>query len=105
LAGLCSKYAAKNRTKPASIDELKAWVKKLDKTELGRLGIDNPDTALVSPRDNQPYVLVKSAGSGPGDVLAYEKVGEGGKHYIVTPYGSAFELDEAELKRRVPSAQ
>ncbi len=39
------------------------------------------------------------------NVLAYEKIGAGGKHYIVTPMGGAFELDEAELKQRVPSAQ
>jgi hypothetical protein len=38
-------------------------------------------------------------------VLAYEKIGEGEKHYIVTPLGNAFELDEAELKRRVPSSK
>ena len=49
--------------------------------------------------------VAAAGGSGPGDVLAYEKIGEGGKHYIVTPMGAAFELDEAELKRRVPSAK
>ena len=61
--------------------------------------------SFVSPRDQQPFVFVRSGGSGPGDVLAYEKIGEGGKHYIVTPMGASFELDEAELKRRVPSAK
>jgi hypothetical protein len=105
LAGLSSSYAAKQRKKPASIDELKAWAKKLDKTELAQMRIEDPESAFVSPRDNQPYVLVKSAGSGPGDVLAYEKTGAGGKHYVVTPMGSAFELDDVELKRRVPSAR
>jgi hypothetical protein len=105
LAALCSAYAVQQKRKPASIDELKAWAKKLDKTEQARLGIEDPENAFVSPRDNEPYVLVKSAGSGPGDVLAYERTGAGGKHYIVTPMGSAFELDKAELKRRVPSAK
>jgi hypothetical protein len=105
LASLSSAYAVQQKKKPASIDELKAWAKKLDKTELARLGIEDPESAFVSPRDNEPYVLVKSAGSGPGDVLAYEKTGAGGKHYVVTPMGSAFELDKAELKRRVPSAK
>jgi hypothetical protein len=105
LAGLSSTYAVRLKKKPGSIDDLKAWVSKLDKTELGRLGIDDPEAAFVSPRDNLPYVLVKAGGSGPGDVLAYEKIGAGGKHYIVTPMGRAFELDEAELRRRVPSAK
>jgi hypothetical protein len=105
LASLCNRYGARQRKKPGSIEELKAWTKNLDRTELTRLGIEDPETAFISPRDHQPFVLVKSPGSGPGDVLAYEKVGEGGKHYIVTPMGSAFELDEAELRRRVPSAK
>jgi hypothetical protein len=105
LAALCSRYAVKQKKKPASIAELKAWVKKLSPTEMGELGIDDPETAFISPRDNQPFVLVKSGGSGPGDVLAYEKIGESGKHYIVTPMGAGFELDEAELRRRVPSAK
>ena len=105
LASLCSKYAIRQRKRPTSIEDLKAWAKNLDKTELTQIGLEDPNTAFVSPRDNQPYVVVRSPGTGPGDVLAYEKTGEGGKHYIVTPMGSAFELDEAELKRRVPSAK
>jgi hypothetical protein len=105
LASICSKYAVKQNKKPANIDELKSWAKRLSKAELDQLGIEDPDAAFVSPRDHQPYVLVKSPGAGPGDVIAYEKTGEGGMHYIVTPYGRAFELDDAELKRRVPSAK
>jgi hypothetical protein len=105
LASICSKYATKQRKKPASIDELKSWAKQLSKPELEQLGLEDPDTAFVSPRDNQPYVLVKTPGAGPGDVIAYERTGQGGMHYIVTPYGRAFELDDAELKRRVPSAK
>jgi hypothetical protein len=105
LAALCSTYALRQKKKPSSIEDLRDWAKRLDKTELARLGLEDPENAFISPRDNQPYVLVKSPGSGPGDVLAYEKMGAGGKHYIVTPMGSAFELDDTELKRRVPSAK
>jgi hypothetical protein len=105
LAGLCSTYAVRNKKSPASIEELKAWVKKLNRTEFARLGIEDPDTAFVSPRDHQPYVLVRSSGSVRTTVLAYETIGEGGKRYIVTPLGQAFELNEAELKRRVPNAR
>ena len=105
LAGLCSKYALKTGKKPTSIDDLKSWAKRLSKAELDQLGIPDPETAFVSPRDNQPYVLVKSAGSTPADILAYEQVGEGGKHYVVNPMGNAFELDDAGLKRRLSSAR
>src|SRR5439155_9574819 len=67
IGALCNTYAARQRKKPSSIDELKAWLKKLDKTDLAQMGIEDPEAAFVSPRDNEPYVLVKSAGSGPGD--------------------------------------
>jgi hypothetical protein len=105
LAGLCSKYVVKQKKKPASVEELKAWVKKLSKSEVDELRIEDPEIAFISPRDNQLFVLVRSGGSGPGDVLAYERIGEGGKHYIVTAMGASFELEHAELQRRVPSAQ
>ena len=106
LAAICSKFTVKQKRKPASMEEVKAWVKKLSPTELSELGgIEDADVAFVSPRDHELYVLVKSGGSGPGDVLAYEKIGEEGKHYIVTPMGASFELEKAELQRRVPSAK
>jgi hypothetical protein len=105
FASLCTAYTASQKKKPSNIEELKSWAKTLNKSELERFGIDDLGSAFVSPRDNQPYVIVKSNRSGPGDVLAYEKTGEGGKHYIVTPMGSALELDEAELQRRLSLAK
>jgi hypothetical protein len=103
LASLCSQYSVKHKKRPASIEELKAWVKKMSPSERNELRIEDPETAFVSPRDNQPFVLVRA--TTPRDIIAYEKVGEGGKHYIVTATGGAIELDDAELKRRVPSAK
>jgi hypothetical protein len=103
LASICSKYAVRHKRKPGSIEEVKAWVKKLSPSERDELKIEDPETAFVSPRDHQPYVLVRT--STPRDILAYEKIGEGGKHYVVTGTGGAFELDEADLRQRVPSAK
>jgi hypothetical protein len=105
FAALCNSYARQQRKKPSSMGDLKAFAKTLKKSDLEHMGIDDLEAAFVSPRDNQPYVFVKSNRSGPGDVLAYEKTGEGGKHYIVTPMGSVFELDEAELQRRLSLAK
>lgn len=105
LASLCTQYAVKHKKKPASIEELKAWLKKLSRSELAELRIEDPETALTSPRDNQPFALVKGGALNPREILAYEQIGEGGKHYVVTATGGAFELDEADLKRRVPSAK
>jgi hypothetical protein len=103
LASLCGTYAAKHKKRPASIEELKAWVKKMSQAERDELRIEDPETAFVSPRDNQPFVLVRP--TTPRDILAYEKAGEAGKHYIVTATGGVIELDEAELRRRVPNAK
>lgn len=105
VAALCSQYAVKHRKRPATIEELKAWIKNLSPSEREELKIEDPETALVSPRDNQLFVLVRGGGSTPRDILAYEKTGEGGKHYVVTGTGAAFELDEAEFKRRLPGAR
>ena len=103
LASLCGTYAARHKKRPANIEELKAWVKKMSQAERSELRIEDPDNAFVSPRDNQPFVLVKPAS--PRDIMAYEKTGEGGKHYVVTATGGVIELDDAELKRRIPGAK
>ena len=105
FAALCNNYARQQKKKPSSMEDLKAWAKTLKKSDLERLGIEDLTAAFVSPRDNEPYVFVKSNRSGPGDVLAYEKNGAWGKHYIVTPMGGVFELDEAELQRRLSLAK
>jgi hypothetical protein len=105
FASICTAYTASHRKKPSSIEELKAWAKSLKKSELEGYGIDDLATAFVSPRDHQPFVIVNSKRSGPGDVLAYEKTGEGGKHYIVTPMGSVLEVDEATLQQRLTQAK
>ena len=82
---------------------MKAWLKKLSPTERHELRVEDPESALTSPRDNQPFVLIKTAT--PRDILAYEKIGEGGKHYVVTATGGVIQLEEAELKRRVSGAK
>jgi hypothetical protein len=105
FASLCTAYSARQKKKPSSTEDLKAWVKTMNKSELERLGIDDLATAFVSPRDNQPFVVVNSKRSGPGDLMAYEQTGAGGKHYIVTAMGSVLELDEATLQRRLSQAK
>ena len=102
LASICSQFGASQRRVPASMEELKAWAKKLNKAQLANLGIDNVAEAFVSPRDQQPYVLVRG---GSTMMLAYEKTGEGGKHYVVTNTGSVYELADAVLKERLSAAR
>src|SRR5262249_40376007 len=91
---------AHNSKAPASVEELKGWVRGLPKEELGQLGIDNVDEAFTSPRDNQPYQMAPAQTNQPGAqfgvqrVVFYEKVGVNGKRMTVSSMGSASEMAE-----------
>ena len=86
-----------------TIDELKAWAKKLPKEKLDAMGIDNVDEAVVSPRDQQPYVLVRG---GPQMMIqAHEKIGAGGKRYVLYSTGSVFEMGDDAFKQLMANAR
>jgi hypothetical protein len=76
------------------------------KDKLAARGIEDLDDAFVSPRDKQPYVLVKpeAAQRGPGGrppmLWVYEKTGVDGKRMGVN-MGGAFEMDEERFKKLV----
>ena len=94
-ASACRQFAASHKRQPSSVDELKAWAKKLPKTQLDYMGIENLDEAFISPRDQQPYVIRGgSQKPGPMMIQMYEKTGEGGKRYVATNTGSILELEE-----------
>jgi hypothetical protein len=101
LASICREFAASQKKQAANMDEVKAWAKKLPKDKLDWLKIDDVEEAFVSPRDQQPYALVRGAAQKPGPMMiqAYEKVGEKGKRYVVTTTGSVLELEEAAFKQ------
>jgi hypothetical protein len=99
---------AHNGHAPASTEELKSWTRSLKPDQLQAHGIDNVDDAFVSPRDNQPYVLVKTPpptgrGGPPAMVVVHEKVGVNGKRMVGNAMGYAYELDDEELKKNVPN--
>lgn len=71
-------------------------------------GISNPEGMYVSPRDNEPYVVlwglriktvVKGRSSQP---IAYEKTGKDGKRWVAFADGIVNELDESEFEKVVP---
>lgn len=109
LASLYNRYRTERGKPPANASELKEFCKKLKPEFLKELGINNLDSAFVSPRDNQPYV-VQSAGMGayqgqkgaPQMVAIYEKTGQGGKRWVAFAQGSVAELDEEKFKLQVP---
>ena len=78
---------------------------------MAELKIDpnDPDKWLVSPRDNQSYVLRfdrKAAAAVPGvgeePVIAHEKTGKDGKRYCITAAGGMTLADEATFAKLVP---
>jgi hypothetical protein len=98
IASLYNEYRATHDKPPATIEELKAWAIKLKPQQRADLGIDDPETAFVSPRDHQLYGLANLGEMGMGPLLAYEKTGANGKHYVVSSVGSVSELTDAQLK-------
>ena len=48
---------------PTNASELKTWAKTLSKQKLTEIGIDDVDAALTSPRDGQPYLIVRPTGN------------------------------------------
>jgi hypothetical protein len=89
---------------PKDAQELKNWAKGLKKEQLASRGIDDLDGAFISPRDNQPYVLVnpQAGRAGPGGrpsmLWVYEKAGVEGKRMGANSMGYAFEMDEERFK-------
>ncbi len=90
---------------PKDAAELKEYARGMKKEQLTGRGIENLDDAFVSPRDHQPYVLVKpelarpGAGGRPPMLLIYEQTGIEGKRMAANGMGYAFEVDEEKFNR------
>jgi len=106
VAVLCGTYASRNQGKlPPSLDELKKFAKSAK-----NLPLTVTDQMFISPRDNQPFVLVSLErmpvpGSGKTTVIVYEKTGSGGRRYVADPVAKVEEVDEATFKTLVPNAK
>ena len=104
VASLCAQYKRENRAKlPTSIDELKAFAKKLSKEKQKQYGVDDVEKMFISPRDNQPYGInnTGSEHAGMTKILVYEQVGVNGKRMTASSLGTAQEVDEDEFRRWV----
>jgi hypothetical protein len=71
--------------------------------------ITDIDKLLISPRDNQPYVIYygamsKTTGPGGAPIVAYEKEGLDGKRFVASALGAVEECDEASFRKMVPDA-
>lgn len=107
LSLLYGQYMGQHRGQPPqNEEEFKKFVA-AQKSFLNQFGITDAATLFISERDGQPYVVIYGAPKGPAalagqPVIAYEKVGVGGKRFVATQLGAVEEVDEARFKELVP---
>ena len=107
IASLYSSFrSAHGGRAPKDAQELKAWAKTLKSDALAQRNIDDLETTFVSPRDNQPYALVKPEAPGkrrggpPAMVWVFEKTGVNGKRMVAGGMGNATEMDEETFRQQ-----
>ena len=125
LGRLYGEYAAQHDgLGPEDAAEFRAFLEALPAAQRRGMGIDDVATALVSPRDSQPYVILPGvntreavattpqAGVGqPGapqssglrgqPVVIHEHTGLDGQRLVATSFGTAGELDATEFAKAV----
>lgn len=110
LALLYGYYIRDHRGQPpANEDEFRQFVEKQPAETLAQIGAKEPNQIWISPRDGQPYVILYGKVSGPpgpagAPVVAYEKVGSGGKRMVVSSLGAFEEVTEERFRELVPNA-
>jgi hypothetical protein len=82
---------------PPKEKDLRGDVQSLSELDMGRPAAE----AMISPRDNQPIVVVYGAGKNtPADaILAYEQQGAEGTRWVVTMAQDIKELSDADFKK------
>ena len=82
---------------PPKPEDLRNDVEGLHALDMGRPA----DEAMVSPRDNQPFVIIYGADdtTPKNAILAYEQQGAGGTRWVVTMDQDIKELTDDEFKK------
>lgn len=110
LAAFYGKFVNQHGGKtPRSEAEFKAFLKEPKNAESLRLEfqVADVDAMFISPRDQQPYVVIYGAmpdlpGPGGAPVVAHEKTGVEGKRFVASALGAVEEVDEARFRGMVP---
>ena len=111
LALVYGRFEAQHRGRPpASEAEFKDFVHSLRSADLAALGVTDPDTLFISPRDGKPYTVVYGRARGPADpvgipLIAYEQDGKAGKRMVVSLRGDVEEVDRAHFGQNVRSSR
>jgi hypothetical protein len=98
--GLYTDYVVMNGKPPTNADEMKAWAKALPAEKLKDLRVENVETFFVSPRDNQPYVVLPNTDNHPMAIVVHEKTGKNGKRWAGISTGRVIEVGDAELQEK-----
>ena len=90
--------SAEKRRPPRDIKEIEKVLSDLHDANL------NPPAKeiLVSPRDGEPYVIIMGANLGATrspDILAYEKRGAEGKHYVLLMSYDVQQITDEEFSK------
>jgi hypothetical protein len=104
LLSLYSQATTQSGHRPANEAEFKEFVAQ-NGGELLKAYKTDAEKAFISPRDNQPFVVVygqRPAGMAAG-VVAYEQTGVDGIRQVGFELGYIEEVDDAKFKEMVPN--
>jgi hypothetical protein len=104
LANLHALATTKLGHVPRDAQEFKQAIAKLG-VNLEKRKIGSIDELFVSERDGQPLIVSYGPENANSDVVVYEQNGMNGKRMVGHRIGMVEEVDEAELKKLVPSKQ
>lgn len=108
IAIFYGRYMSQNRGRtPPDREALKKFIASHPAAELAALKITAVEQLFVSPRDEQPYVVLYGAklpppGPSGSPVVAYEKDGVEGRRFVAFANAGVDELDDARFRELVP---
>jgi hypothetical protein len=106
LTMLYTSYMNRHGGAPASESEFKRYITETGKPFLESQGIA-VDELFVSPRDNQPHVVLYGTEAAKllnQGVVTYERTGVDGTRLVGYRAGSVNEVDEIEFRKLIPSS-
>jgi hypothetical protein len=108
IATLYTSYMNRHAGRPpATESEFKQYVAERGEPLFKAAGVSTADELFVSPRDNQPYVILygnEAAKLISRGIVVHERTGVGGRRLIGYRIGSVEELDDAEFRKLVPAS-
>jgi hypothetical protein len=108
LTTLYMSYMNRNGDRPpASEAEFKRFVAERGQPLFESAGVSAADELFVSPRDNEPYVILyghEAAKLISRGIVIHERTGVGGRRLVGNRGGSVEEVDEAQFRKLVPDS-